>query len=159
MLDIINSILVENNFTYFTLPAYANFYNVRDVSRNANPRPEGTLEFANSLFGTHMTVDYRDTTAKLLCVFSYKSSEHLAINDNIDYRYRDDAFDMRRVTDNPLIDKLEGKNNWDKSNKVVGFNIDIGPQNQQIFTQFDVSQEVGEPTQESLEILNQEKIG
>jgi hypothetical protein len=155
MLDIINSILVENNFTYFTLPAYANFYNVRDVSRNANPRPEGTLEFANSLFGTHMTVDYRDTTAKLLCVFSYKSSEHLAINDNIDYRYRDDAFDMRRVTDNPLIDKLEGKNNWDKSNKVVGFNIDIGPQNQQIFTQFDVSQEVGEPTQESLEILNQ----
>ncbi len=29
MLDMVTTILTENNFTYFTLPAYANFYSVK----------------------------------------------------------------------------------------------------------------------------------
>jgi flagellar hook-basal body complex protein FliE len=77
------------------------------------------------------------------------------MNDTVDFRYRDDAFDLRRSTDNPLLENQENKTNWDKSNKVVGFNVDIGPQNQQIFKQFDVSQDPGLPTSESLEVLNQ----
>jgi hypothetical protein len=62
---------------------------------------------------------------------------------------------MRRASDNPLIENQEGKTNWDKSNKVVGFNVDFGPQNQQIFKQIDIGQDVGKPTAESLEMLNQ----
>ena len=155
MLDMVTTILTENNFTYFTLPAYANFYNVQDVSKNPTPNPEGTLEFANSLFGTFLSLDYRDTTSKFLCLYANKPSEHLALNDNVDYRFRDDAFDLRRASDNPLLDNLNGKTDWDKSNKVVGFNVDIGPQNQQIFKQFDISQDPGSPTTESLEVLNQ----
>ena len=149
------SILTQNNFTYFTMPAYANFYNVQNVSKNPTPNPEGTLEFANSLFGTFLTLDYRDTTSKFLCLYANKPSEHLALNDNVDYRFRDDAFDLRRSSDNPLLDNLNGKTDWDKSNKVVGFNVDIGPQNQQIFKQFDISQDPGLPTTEGLEVLNQ----
>ena len=137
------------------MPAYANFYNVQDVSKNPTPNPEGTLEFANSLFGTFLSLDYRDTTSKFLCLYANKPSEHLALNDNVDYRFRDDAFDLRRASDNPLLDNLNGKTDWDKSNKVVGFNVDIGPQNQQIFKQFDISQDPGLPTTESLEVLNQ----
>jgi hypothetical protein len=155
MLDMVTTILTENNFTYFTMPAYANFYNVQDVSKNPTPNPEGTLEFANSLFGTFLSLDYRDTTSKFLCLYANKPSEHLALNDNVDYRFRDDAFDLRRASDNPLLDNLNGKTDWDKSNKVVGFNVDIGPQNQQIFKQFDISQDPGMPTTESLEVLNQ----
>jgi hypothetical protein len=155
MLDMVTTILTENNFTYFTMPAYANFYNVQDVSKNPTPNPEGTLEFANSLFGTFLSLDYRDTTSKFLCLYANKPSEHLALNDNVDYRFRDDAFDLRRASDNPLLDNLNGKTDWDKSNKVVGFNVDIGPQNQQIFKQFDISQDPGLPTTESLEVLNQ----
>jgi hypothetical protein len=155
LLSIVQTILVNNNFVNFTLPAYANFYNVRDVSKNPSPKPEGTLEFANTLFGTFLNVDYRETSAKFLCLYANKPSEHLAINDNVDYRFRDDAFDLRRSTDNPLLENQDGKTNWDKSNKVVGFNVDIGPQNQQIFKQFDVSQDPGLPTTESLEVLNQ----
>jgi hypothetical protein len=155
MLDMVTTILTENNFTYFTMPAYANFYNVQDVSKNPTPNPEGTLEFANSLFGTFLSLDYRDTTSKFLCLYANKPSEHLALNDNVDYRFRDDAFDLRRASDNPLLDNLNGKTDWDKSNKVVGFNVDIGPQNQQIFKQFDISQDPGSPTTESLEVLNQ----
>ena len=155
MLDMVTTILTENNFTYFTLPAYANFYNVQDVSKNPTPNPEGTLEFANSLFGTFLSLDYRDTTSKFLCLYANKPSEYLALNDNVDYRFRDDAFDLRRASDNPLMDNLNGKTDWDKSNKVVGFNVDIGPQNQQVFKQFDISQDPGSPTTESLEVLNQ----
>ena len=155
MLDMVTTILEQNNFKYFTMPAYANFYNVQDVSKNPTPNPEGSLEFANSLFGTFLNVDYRDTTSKFLCVYANKPSEYLALNDNVDYRFRDDAFDLRRASDNPLLDNLTNKTDWDKSNKVVGFNVDIGPQNQQIFKQFDISQDPGLPTTESLEVLNQ----
>ncbi len=155
LLSIVNTILTENNFVSFSLPAYANFYNVRDVSKNPTPKPEGTLEFANSLFGTFLNVDYRETSPKFLCIYAWKPSQHLNLNENVDYRYRDDAFDLRRSSDNPLLENLTNKTNWDKSNKVVGFNVDIGPQNQQIFKQFDISQDPGQPTAESLEVLNQ----
>jgi hypothetical protein len=113
------------------------------------------LEFANTLFGTHLNVDYRETGAKLVAMYNFKASEHLALNENADYKYRDDAFDLRRASDNPLIENQDGKTNWDKSNKVVGFNVDFGPQNQQIFKQIDIGQTQGQPTQESLEMLNQ----
>jgi len=155
MLGIINTVFENNGFRYFILPSYANFYNVQDVSKNPSPRPEGTLEFANTLFGTHLNVDYRETGAKLLAIYAHKTSEYLAMNENADYKYRDDAFDLRRASDNPLIENQEGKTNWDKSNKVVGFNVDFGPQNQQIFKQIDIGQTQGEPTAESLEMLNQ----
>lgn len=77
------------------------------------------------------------------------------MKDNVDYRFRDDAFYLRRASDNPLVENQSNKKNWDKSNKVVGFNIDISNQNQQIFKNFSVGQDVGKPTAESLEMLNQ----
>jgi hypothetical protein len=155
MLGIIETIFVENRFKSFVLPSYANFYNVQDASKNPSPRPEGTLDFANSLFGTFMTLDYRDTTSKYLSIYAYVPSTHLAMNENVDYRYRDDAFDLRRASDNPLLENQDGKTDWDKSNKVVGFNVDFGPQNQQVFKQIDISQDPGKPTAESEQVLTQ----
>ena len=155
MLGVIQTIFTDNRFTPFVLPSYANFYNVQDVSKNASPRPEGTLQFANNLFGTFLDVDYRDTSSKYIAIYAYVPSTHLAMNENVDYRYRDDAFDLRRASDNPLIESQDGKNDWDKSNKVVGFNVDIGPQNQQIFKQLDIAQDPGKPTAESEQMLTQ----
>ena len=154
-LGVVNTIFTDNRFTPFILPSYVNFYNIQDASKNPTPRPEGTLEFANSLFGTFLSVDYRDTTAKYLGIYAYVPSSHLALNENADYRYRDDAFDLRRASDNPLIENQDGKNDWDKSNKVVGFNVDFGPQNQQIFKQLDIAQDPGKPTAESEQMLTQ----
>jgi len=154
-LDIIHTILSESNFVYFNLPSFCNFYNVQDAQKNPLPRAEGTLEFANSLFGTFLNLDYRETSPKLVCYYTNKNSEHLDMKNNIDYRFRNDAFDLRRASDNPLVQNLQNKKDWDKSNRVVGFNIDIGVQNQQIFKSFDVSQTPGKPTSESLEVLNQ----
>jgi hypothetical protein len=77
------------------------------------------------------------------------------MNDNADYRFRDDAFDLRRASDNPLLENQLNKTNWDKSNKVVGFNVDVSLQNQQIFESFSMNQDAGQPTAESLEMINQ----
>jgi len=154
MLSFVESLLVENNFVVMNLPAYVNFYNVQDAVKNANPRPEGTTEFANTLFGTFMNVDTRDSSAKMVCTFAGKPSETVAIK-NVDFKFRDDAFDIRKSSDNPLLENQMGKKDWDKSNKVVGFNVDIGPQNQSIFYGFNVSQQNGKATAESLEVENQ----
>ena len=137
------------------LPSYINFYNVQDAQLNPTPRFEGTTEFARNLFGTYLNVDYRDSSPKYVCVYANKPSEHLAMNENVDYRYRDDAFDLRRASDNPLVESQENKTDWARSNKLVGFNVDMTLQNQQIFKQFDVAQDPGKPTSESLEVLNQ----
>ena len=156
MLGAIQEILeVHNRFKTFIVPSYANFYNVQNTSKNPTPRPEGTLDFANTLFGTFNTIDYRETSAKYVSIYSNPPSTNLAMNENIDYRYRDDAFDLRRTQDNPLIENQVNKTDWDKSNKVVGFNVDFGPQNQQIFKQMDISQDPGLPTAESEQMLTQ----
>jgi hypothetical protein len=155
LLDMVTTILVQNNFQHFMLPAYVNFYNVQDAQKNPTPRPDGSLEFGNTLFGTFLNVDYRNSSPKFLCYYANKPSEHLDMKDNIDYRYRDDAFDLRRASDNPLIENQIDKQDWAKSNKVVGFNVDMTRQNQQIFKSFSVSQDPGKPTSESLEMLNQ----
>jgi hypothetical protein len=90
----------------------------------------------------------------MVCFYAGKPSEQPDIKENVDFRYRNDAFDLRRV-DNPLVENQIGKNDWDKSNKVVGFNVDFGPQNQSIFQGFNVAQNPGLATAESLEVLNQ----
>jgi hypothetical protein len=155
MLYFVNTILVENNFVIMNLPSYVNFYNVQDAIKNPIPRADGTLEFANSLFGTFLNVDYRQSSPKMVCFYGAKSSEHLNLKNNIDYRYRNDAFELTRSSDNPLVEDLIDKKDWDKSNKVVGFSVDIGPQNQSIFYGFQVSQDAGKATIESLSVLNQ----
>ena len=154
MLVFVNDILTTNNFVVMNIPSYVNFYNVQDAVKNPKPKPDGTLEFANIMFGTFMNVDYRNSSAKMVCFYAGKPSQHVAIN-NVDYRFKDDAFDLRRASDNPLNENQIDKNDWDKSNKVVGFNVEFGSQNQSIFKGFNVSQNPGLPTAESLQIINQ----
>ena len=155
MQSFIQTILIENNFVIMNLPSYVNFYNVQDAIKNPIPKSEGTLEFANTLFGNFLNVDYRESSAKLVCFYGGKPSEQLDLKNNVDYRYRNDAFELTRSANHPLVEDLSNKKDWDKSNKVVGFNVDIGPQNQSIFHSFSVSQEAGLATAESLEVLNQ----
>jgi hypothetical protein len=153
MLSFVQSIIIENNFVIMNIPSYVNFYNVQEAVKNAIPKPEGTLELANTLFGTHLNVDYRNSSSKLVCLYAGKPSEHLDVK-NVDYRYRNDAFELRRASDNPILENLIDKKDWAQSNKVVGFNVDIGPQNQSIFYGFYVDQRGGTPTAEGLEVLN-----
>lgn len=155
MLTFIQTLLVENNFVVMNIPSYINFYNVQDAVNNPTPREEGSLEVANTLFGTFNNVDYRDSSAKMVCFYSNKPSSTLDLKNNPDYRFRSDTFDLRRISDNPLSEDLTNKTNWARSNKVVGFNVDVGPQNQSMFYSFRVAQDPGKATAESLEVLTQ----
>jgi hypothetical protein len=155
MLIFIQSILIENNFVIMNLPSYVNFYNVDEVSKNPIPKPDGTTELANTLFGTYNNVDYRKSSAKLVCFYANKPSSIVDVKNNVDYRFRSDAFDLRRISGNPLIENQDKKTDWATSNKVVGFNVDVGPQNQSIFYSFRVDQNPGKATSESIQVTNQ----
>jgi len=146
----LESILSIHHFICMMHPAYINYYNVQEVSKNNIPKTEGTLDFANNLFGTFLNVDTRSASPKLVCTYAAEPSEHLANDKNDNIRFKNDSFELKCGGDNPLLDKLDGKTDWGLSNKVVGFNVDIGVRNQNVFYHFDVSQDLGKQTSESL---------
>ena len=151
MMGFVESILVENNFVVMNLPSYVNFYNVQEASKKPTPVLEKSSDFANTMFGTFLNVDIRNSSAKMVCQYASKPSEVLDVK-NVDFKFRDDAFDINKP--NPLLEDQKNKEDWDKSNRVVGFNVDIGTENQSIFYNFSVGQESGTATAESLEIEN-----
>jgi hypothetical protein len=146
----ISGLLIKNNFTVMNLPAYINFYNVQDVDGTTIPnRAEGSLEFANSLWGTFLDVDYRKSSSKMVCFYVGKPSQYLDLPKG-NFRFRDDGFNMSRASENPLIENQVGKKDWGVSNKCVGFTVDIGVRNQNVFYSFSVSQDNGTATSESI---------
>jgi hypothetical protein len=152
MLNLIQSILIDHNFIVFNTPSYVNFYNVQDAQKNPIPNIDSTTDFANMLFGTFMSVDYRESGPKLVCIYGGIPSQYPNLKENYDFRYKDDGLQLHKIAGNPCADNLIDKNDWDKSNRVVGFNVDIGVQNQQIFNNFSVGQENGKATAESLQL-------
>jgi len=90
----------------------------------------------------------------MVCLYGGKPSEHLANESNVD-NFKNDAFNLRRPSQNPVLQDLTNKTDWDKSNKVVGFNVDFGTINQGVFTSIDVSQDNGLATSESIRMLNE----
>lgn len=145
----VSGILIKNNFTVMNLPAYVNFYNTQNVDGVVLPKGEGSLELANNMWGTFLNVDYRDSAPKIVCFYVGKPSEYLDLPKG-NFRFRNDGFDVVKSS-NPWIENLEGKTDWDRSNKCVGFNVDIGVQNQNIFYSFSVAQDPGLATSEAIE--------
>jgi len=146
----IESVLDIHHFICMMHPAYINYYGVQEVAKNNVPRSEGTLDFANNLFGTYLNVDTRASSPKLVCTYAAEPSKYPAADKNENFRFKSDSFDFKCGGDMPLFDKLDGKQDWGLSNKVVGFNVDIGIRNQNVFNHFDVSQDSGKQTAETL---------
>jgi hypothetical protein len=149
---LISGILMKNNFTVMPLPAYVNFYNAQDVDGLTVANPEGSLEFADNLWGTFRTVDYRKSGPKMVCFYVGKPSGHLNLP-NIVSGYGDDSFEFRRSSEVPLLEDQLGKTDYAISNKCVGFNVDIGIRNQNIFSSFSVGQDNGKATSESIQAV------
>ena len=145
----ISGILIKNNFNVMNLPAYVNFYNVQDVDGTTTPRTEGSLDFADSLWGTYLDVDYRKSGPKMVCFYAGKPSQYLDLPKG-NFKFRNDGFEMRRASENPLLEDQKDKKDWAVSNKCVGFTVDLGIRNQNIFYSFSVSQDNGVATSESI---------
>ena len=147
----LSEILINNKFYVMPLPSYVNFYNVQDVSGITTPNAEGSLEFGNRMWGTYLEADYTNSSPKMVCFFIGKPSEHLELPKNS--RFRSDSFEMRRYTDNPLIEDITNKKDWGISNKCVGFNVDAGIRNQNVFYSINVTMDPGKATSESVMTL------
>ena len=148
-------ILTKNHFSVMPLPAYVNFYNqTQDVAgNNANDVDQTPQDFANDMWGTFLNVDYRNSGPKLICFYSGRPSSYLDMKGNKNFLFRSDAFDIRS-NNNPLV-RQEDNVNTLFNNKVVGFNVDIGTRNQNIFYSFRVDQNMGKATSESIQQINQ----
>jgi hypothetical protein len=147
---LMSGLLIKNNFNVMTLPAYVNFYNIQDVDGTAIPQTEGKLEFADNMWGTFLNVDYRKSSPKMICFYAGQPSIHLDLPKG-NSRFRDDAFDLRRWTDNPCIESIVGKKDYAISNRCVGFNVDVGIGNQNIFYSVEVGMDSGKATSESIQ--------
>ena len=134
------------------MPSYVNFYNVQDATKNPTPKMEGSLEFANTLFGTHETIDVRDSSSKMVCLYGGKPSSQLDIKNNNEVSRKDDSFDLSKP-DNPLTENQVGKTDYAFSNRVVGFSVDMGIRNQNVFYSIQLDQNAGKATSESLQVL------
>ena len=115
------------------MPAYFNFYGLQEAILKGTPIP---VDIPNSLFGTYLDVDYIDSRPKFLCVYIGKPSEHPASEAKY-VRYKDDAFDLRKY-DNPIKRSYGPDTDFSKNNRVVGFAVDYGIQNQSIFKGIDL---------------------
>jgi hypothetical protein len=147
----LSGMLIKNKFNVMPLPSYVNFYNIQEVDGTTIPQnKEGSLKFADNMWGTFLDVDYRNSSPKMVCFYTALPSQYLDLPKG-NSRYRDDAFEMRRASDNPLLENLTGKNDYALSNRCVGFNVDLGIRNQNIFYSFNVSMDGGKATSESLQ--------
>lgn len=147
----VTSVLSIHNFITLMSPAYVNYYNVQEVVKDSVPKIDSTTDFANNLFGTFLSVDTRKSSPKLVCVYVPKPSQYPNMEKNQTFRFKNDAFNFGCGGDNPLFDKLDGKKDWGLSNRVVGFNVDVGIRNQNIFNRINVAQDLGKQTSEAME--------
>jgi len=159
VIDFVSRIIADNQFQMMPLPAYINFWGVGEVKQGVAPNAEPSQQLANSLFGTFLDVDYRNSEPKFVCYYAGKPSEHLDMRDNPDYRWRTDAFDLRRSSDNPLMSKLQDKKDWALSNKVVAFNVDFGTRNQGIFYSIQLDQNPAAATTEGNKVITDMALG
>jgi hypothetical protein len=150
----ISGILTQNHFSVMPVPAYVNFYNVQNSPAPSTVTIQPSQEFANEMWGTYMTVDTRNSGPKLVCFYTDRPSSYLDMKDNKNYLFRSDSFDLRNEQLNPFYEDFSQKTDWALSNRVVGFNVDIGVRNQNIFYSFSISQNNGKATSESIQQIN-----
>ena len=108
----ISGILIRNKFNVMPLPAYVNFYNVQDADGTTiSQSAEGSLEFADNMWGTFLDVDYRKSSPKVVCFYAGLPSAQLDLPKG-NSRFRDDSFELRRASENPLIEDPANKKDY-----------------------------------------------
>lgn len=120
----------DNNFVFMPTPVYSNFYGRNDRVKEGEPIDD---DVANSVFGTYLEVDTKDTRPRMLGIYVGEPSSNLDQKNNENVRKKSDSFDITQPSGNPLIENQINKSNYSDSNKCVGFNVQFGTRNQGIF--------------------------
>ena len=142
----INTILANNGFNFIALPSYINFYQVG----GDNAQVQG-----NSMFGTFNTVDYLESGPAFLCQYIGKKSDQLDVKTK-NNGFANDAYPLNKTTPNPLLGcSCPTDIGKDKSSKVMGFTVDFGIPNQNVFESITLDQSQYQNTSESYKILQE----
>jgi hypothetical protein len=149
LMQVVSNILTDNEFMFMAMPAYINFYGLQEAVKNGKAVQDPDV--GNSLFGTYLEVDYTKSSPKFLCLYMGNPSEYPKPKENSFNRFGDDSFDLR-VPDNPL--RISDPNrDYSKTNRVVGFSVDFGIQNQNIFKTLDLDMSEMKNTSESFKVF------
>ena len=147
-------LLINNNFVVMNLPAYVNFYNVQNPDGTGTYTPEDNKIFANNMWGTFLEVDTRESGPKMVCFFVGRPSSYLDLDESKNFLYRSDGIQIEKQgSENSMNEDPNGKKDYYLSNRCVGFNVDIGIRNQNVFSSFNISQSNGKATTESVSTL------
>jgi hypothetical protein len=150
LMQVVGNILDDNQFMFMAMPAYINFYGLQEAVKNGTAVVDP--EVGNSLFGTYLEVDYTKSSPKFLCLYMGNPSEYPKPKENSFNRFGDDSFDLRVPADNPL--RVSDTNrDYSKTNRVVGFSVDFGVQNQSIFKTLDLDMSEMKNTSESFKVF------
>jgi hypothetical protein len=149
LMSLISGILEDNYFLFMAMPAYVNFYGIQQALKDGQPLKDS--EIGNSLFGTYLEVDYTESSPKFLCLYVGNPSEYPKPKENTFNRFGDDSFDLR-VPDNP-VRREDTNTNYSLSNKVVGFAVDFGIRNQNIFKGLELDMSEMKNTSESFKVF------
>ena len=149
LMSLISSILEDNYFIFMAMPSYVNFYGIQEALKKGEPLEDS--EIGNSIFGTYLEVDYTKSSPKFLCLYVGNPSEYPKPKENTFNRFGDDSFDLR-TPDNQLR-RSDPKANYSFNNKVVGFAVDFGIRNQNIFKSLNLDMSEMKNTSESFRVF------
>ncbi len=151
------SLLIQGtNFDLRPLPAYVNFYGTNSTNKK---KILPSKSIARTLFGTHLDVDYQESSPKIILQYINKTSQYLDMSKvSKEYKFKNDGFDIKNPNNNPLLiePKIFMDADLSKSNRVVSFEINFGDQAQNIFKNISLDQSTYKNTTESA--LAQERL-
>ena len=143
IMSLIRELLSNNRMNFFVMPAYINFY-------GKSKDGQSIVNNANDVFGVYNYVDFTSFAPKFLCQYIDRPSQTLSMDDDPNYPFKDDGFDMGNPTNNP-IRQIGTQTNFDRNNKAVGFVVDFGTINQSIFKSVDINQQQGVSSSEQIQ--------
>jgi hypothetical protein len=147
VMSLIRQILSDNRMNFFVMPAYINFYG--KSTPNNTDRNSSIVNNANDVFSSFAYVDYINSAPKFLCQYIDRPSQTLSLDNDPNYPFKSDSFDLGNPTNNPILQ--QGSTNEKNSNKAVGFVVDFGTVNQSIFKSVDINQEQGVASSEQIQ--------
>lgn len=150
VMSLIRQLVTENKMNFFVLPAYINFYG--KPSRMTTNRNQTIVNNANDVFSTFGYVDYIDSAPKFLCQYVGTPSSTLSMDNDPKYPFKSDSFDLGTSAGNPIRNTSPVNDEY-KNNKAVGFVVDFGVTNQNVFKSFEIAQNQNVTSSEQIQVI------
>jgi hypothetical protein len=149
--SVISILLKGSGFDMRALPAYVNFYG------NSSLDVKSAERSADDIFGIFDSVDYVESSPKIVIQYVDVASRHLENSTNNSMnKYQNDGFDISETTNNKMLitsSKPISNEELQLSNKVVAFEVNFGDIQQNIFKDIQIDQDSIRNTSEAYVLM------